>query len=270
MGKGIINTFRTLVQAGLLSYMEMDPSSVSGVDTSIGPFMKADVLFKDADRKLDMRMETSQGVQEFKDYPLSLRWTGRLRNLKFTKTIKRLMDMKIISPCVVTRESVRTNDNVTYSMGLESCWTLASGHCGKTPNFGVFTKKSGSKMATLAVIKLKLIPMEESKSMEMESASQKERNMFVVNLVMKSSKFSNGELASMFTLSCVFGYLQIPIMYKYYQLPLQEETNVVCVVISIEINSMNIWARMALLWHLAVVIKLLNGSGSAKISMLVF
>jgi hypothetical protein len=148
--KGIINTFRTLVQAGLVSYMEIDPNSVSGVDTSIGPFMKADVLFKDADRKLDMRMETSQGVQEFKDYPLSLRWTGRLRNLKFTKTIKRLMDMKIISPCVVTRESVRTNDNVTYSMGLESCWTLASGHCGKTPNFGVFTKKSGSKMATMA------------------------------------------------------------------------------------------------------------------------
>merc|ERR1711981_1278578 len=90
------------------------------------------------------------------------------------------------------------------------------------------------------------------------------------NLVLKSSKFSNGELASMSTLSCVFGYLQIPIMYKFYQLPLQEETNVVCVVISIEINSMNIWARMALLWHLAVVIKLLNGSGSAKISMLVF
>ena len=70
--------------------------------------------------------------------------------MKFTKTIKRLMDMKIISPCVVTQESVRTNDNVTYSMGLESCWTLASGHCGKTPNFGVFTKKSGSKMATMA------------------------------------------------------------------------------------------------------------------------
>merc|ERR1712018_897813 len=123
---------------------------------------------------------------------------------------------------------------------------------------------------TLVVIKLKLIPMEESKLMEMESASQKEKNMFIVNLVLKSSKFSNGELASMSTLSCVFGYLQIPIMYKFYQLPLQEETNVVCVVISIEINSMNIWARMALLWHLAVVIKLLNGSGSAKISMLVF
>merc|ERR1711981_967455 len=112
---------------------------------------------------------------------------------------------------------------------------------------------------TLVVIKLKLISMEESKSMEMESASQKERNMFIGNLVLKSSKFSNGELASMSTLSCVFGYLQIPIMYKFYQLPLQEETNVVCVVISIEINSMNIWARMALLWHLAVI-KLLNGS----------
>merc|ERR1712025_1300150 len=119
---------------------------------------------------------------------------------------------------------------------------------------------------TLVVIKLQLIPMEESKSMEMESAFQKEKNIFIVNLVLKSSKFSNGELASMSTLSCVFGYLQIPIMYKYYQLPLQEETSVVCVVISIEINSTNIWARMVLLWHIAVVIKLLNGSGSAKIS----
>merc|ERR1711936_1062478 len=53
-------------------------------------------------------METSQGVQEFKDYPLKFNWGKRLRNLKFTRTMKTLMDMQIISPCVATTESVRT------------------------------------------------------------------------------------------------------------------------------------------------------------------
>jgi hypothetical protein len=56
----------------------------------------------------------------------------------------------ILGPCVATTESVRTNDNVTYSYPIGNCWTLTSAHCGPNPNYAVFTKKSGSKMAAKA------------------------------------------------------------------------------------------------------------------------
>ena len=93
--KRIINTARTMIQAGLLPYWDVDPDEVEGDDT--GRFIKMDVQFKDHDKKVDMKMETSQGVQEFKDYPLKFNWGKRLRNLKFTRTMKTLMDMQIIS-----------------------------------------------------------------------------------------------------------------------------------------------------------------------------
>ena len=93
--KRFVNAARTMIQAGLLPYWDVDPDEVEGDDT--GRFIKMDVNFKDHDKKIDMKMETSQGVQEFKDYPLKFNWGKRLRNLKFTSTIKSLMDMKIIS-----------------------------------------------------------------------------------------------------------------------------------------------------------------------------
>ena len=47
-------------------------------------------------------------------------------------------------PCVLTSETIRTNDNVTYSYEPSSCWTLASAHCGPKPAFAVFTKKASA------------------------------------------------------------------------------------------------------------------------------
>ena len=168
----MISTGSTLV----LIMEDVDPDEVEGDDT--GRFIKMDVHFKDHDKKVDMKMETSQGVQEFKDYPLKFNWGKRLRNLKFTRTMKTLMDMQIISkytknyyiyilkhiviiifffckknylfenflgPCVATTESVRTNDNVTYAYNADTQWTLVSGHCAQTPSYGVFTKKTGNK-----------------------------------------------------------------------------------------------------------------------------
>merc|ERR1712024_305805 len=101
-----------------------DPDEVEGDDT--GRFIKMDV--------------------NFKDYPLKFNWGKRLRNLKFTSTIKSLMDMKIISPCVATSKSIRTNDNVTYEYQADSQWTLVSGHCAQTPSYGVFTKRDGPQV----------------------------------------------------------------------------------------------------------------------------
>ncbi len=160
--RGIIDKARTLIEAGMLPYWDADPDDVNGA-SSTGRFLNVDVTFKNGDKAMDMTMETSQGTNTFKDYPLRLDWTKRLRNLKLTKTIKRLFDMKVIgkwtldtkghyvinclinlAPCVTTTESVRTNDNVTYAYNAGSCWTLTSGHCGPKPSYAVFTKKSGN------------------------------------------------------------------------------------------------------------------------------
>ena len=52
---------------------------------------------KNDEKSLDLVMETSRGKEERKDIPLRLNWTPMMRKLKFTSTIKRLMDMRIIS-----------------------------------------------------------------------------------------------------------------------------------------------------------------------------
>lgn len=147
--KSIISTFRTVVKFGLMRYMEEDFADDANGD-EIGPYMYVDVTFKDSDKLADVRLETSQGVREYEDYPLKFEWTNRLRNMKMTRTIKRLIDMKIIYPCVATIGSVQTNDNVTYPYNAGSCWTLTSGHCGPTPSYAVFSKKVGNRLAVRA------------------------------------------------------------------------------------------------------------------------
>jgi hypothetical protein len=137
-----ISKVQGLVRAGLLPYWDLDPEEVES-DGKPGPFMNIEALFHNSDKALDLKMETSQGTNEFKDYPLSLDWGKRLRNLKFTKTIKNLMDIGILNPCIADTSVVRTNDNVTYPITFGSCWSLVSGHCGPTPTYAVFAKKVG-------------------------------------------------------------------------------------------------------------------------------
>merc|ERR1712018_960626 len=103
-----------------------------------------------SDKNVDLKIETSQGVREYEDYPLKLEWTKRLRNMKLDRMIGRLIQSKIIYPCVATVGSVQTNDNVTYPYQAGSCWTLTSGHCGPNPAYAVFAKKSGNKLAVRA------------------------------------------------------------------------------------------------------------------------
>merc|ERR1712083_608134 len=66
------------------------------------------------------------------------------------RTWGKLIQSKIIYPCVATVGSVQTNDNVTYAYDAGSCYTLMSGNCGPTPAYGVFAKKSGNKLVTKA------------------------------------------------------------------------------------------------------------------------
>ena len=58
--------------------------------------MNADVTFKNSDKNVDLKIETSQGVREYEDYPLKLEWTKRLRNMKLDRMIGRLIQSKII------------------------------------------------------------------------------------------------------------------------------------------------------------------------------
>lgn len=150
--RNIITKTRSLIQAGLTPYWDADPeeyeSEANG--NELGAFLNAEVTIHDEDRLMDAKIETSQGESEYKDYPLKLNWSKRLRNLKFTSTIKRLMDMKIIAPCTATIGSVRTMDNVTYPYNAGSCWTLTSSHCGPNPVYAVFSKKVGNKLAIRA------------------------------------------------------------------------------------------------------------------------
>lgn len=150
--KSIISTVRNVVQTGLLPYMNEDfeMPDVNGDD--IGAYMYLDVTFKNSDKNADIRIETSQGTKEFKDYALKLSWTQRLRNMKMTRMMKRLIDNKIIYPCVATVGSVQTNDNVTYPYTAGDCWTLTSAHCGSNPAYAVFTKKVGNRLAVKAYL----------------------------------------------------------------------------------------------------------------------
>ena len=88
----LIDGFRSTVQAGLMAYW--DETDTYG---SRGKFMDMEVAFKNGDKNLDLKMETSEGLLEIPEYPLSLEWTEYLRNLKMTRTIKNLINMKIIS-----------------------------------------------------------------------------------------------------------------------------------------------------------------------------
>jgi len=149
--KNIISNARALVQAGLIPYYDESPDTGDdSANDDLGPFLKADVTFKNSDKNVDLKIETSQGVRTYNDYPLSLEWTQRLRNMKLDRTIGRLIQSKIIYPCVATVGSVQTNDNVTYAYNAGSCYTLMSGNCGPDPAFGVFAKKSGNKLVTKA------------------------------------------------------------------------------------------------------------------------
>jgi len=150
--KNIISNVRSIVAAGLIPYYDENPDSGDEVSISndVGPFLNADVTFKNSDKNVDLKIETSQGVREYEDYPLKLEWTKRLRNMKLDRMIGRLIQSKIIYPCVATVGSVQTNDNVTYPYEAGSCWTLTSGHCGPNPAYAVFQKKVGNKLAIKA------------------------------------------------------------------------------------------------------------------------
>jgi hypothetical protein len=96
--KRLIGKVQTAAKAGLLPYWDVDPEDNSNdSDGNIGPYLNIDATFKNHDTALDIHMETTHGEEDFKDIPLRLDWTKKLRNLKFTNTLKSLFDKRILS-----------------------------------------------------------------------------------------------------------------------------------------------------------------------------
>ena len=93
--KYIISSIKTIIQAGLIPYYDESPNEADS-NGSVGPFLDMDVTFKNSDKTLDLRYETSNGVRSYNGYQLSLEWTKRLRNMRMDRTIARLMDAGII------------------------------------------------------------------------------------------------------------------------------------------------------------------------------
>ena len=94
--KKIINSVKTGVKAALVPW-EIATPAWADTNGDVGKWINMDVTFKNDDKALDLKMETQRGTEERKDIPLRLNWTPMMRKLKFTSTIKRLMDMRIIS-----------------------------------------------------------------------------------------------------------------------------------------------------------------------------
>jgi len=151
--KKVINSVKMGVKAALTPW-EIATPDWADTNGDMGKWVNMDVTFKDDEKALDLVMETARGKEERNDIPLRMNWTPLMRKLKFTSTIKRLMDMRIINPCVVTNAEIRSNDNVTYAYEPSSCWTLTSASCGPTPTFAVFSRKgaSGAKLDVIVMV----------------------------------------------------------------------------------------------------------------------
>ena len=94
--KSILSKVKTAVKAGLLPYWDLDPETMAS-EGDIGPFMKLEATLKNDEKNADIKIETRQGEEEFKDIALRLNWSKRLRQLKLTSMLKRLFRMRLIS-----------------------------------------------------------------------------------------------------------------------------------------------------------------------------
>jgi hypothetical protein len=92
--KKISSSVRSAIKAGLLPW---DLDSPAIIDGEIGPYMNMKATLKNDEKLVDIEVETKNGREEYTDMPLRLNWSNKLRGLKFSGMIKKLMDAKIIS-----------------------------------------------------------------------------------------------------------------------------------------------------------------------------
>jgi len=138
-----------------MPFWDVNPYYVDNEMSSLqSPYMKIETWFKNYDQKMDMRMETSQGVNEIKDFSLPYNW----QEVAFPFSLRSggnsnwlmdylFYDSKIMGVCMANPFNIHTNDNVTYPYTLGKCWTLLSADCGPHPSYAAFAKKVGNKMA---------------------------------------------------------------------------------------------------------------------------
>jgi len=140
----------TLFKTAVLPFWDMDPQAFSRSMDS--PTLKLDVLFKDNDKSVDIKLETDKGVSETNDQAVSFPiFGGPLRNLRFDNIRSSLVSRHLIDYCLVTSAHITTLDNRTLPYTPENCWNLVSGHCSSSPTYAVFAKKSSNLPLALKV-----------------------------------------------------------------------------------------------------------------------
>merc|ERR1719412_1176795 len=142
--KTVLSKAQTVMKAGFMPYWDVDPEALSA-PIADSPKMQMSLEFKSNEELVDIKMKTSHGTTDWLDIPVRLPgWTDRLRNLKFSKTVPRLIQADILTPCIQTTQTVQTIDNTTLAYQPQSCYSLISAHCSEKPVYAVFTKASGS------------------------------------------------------------------------------------------------------------------------------
>ena len=80
----MINAYKTIVQAGMMPWWDVDPDDVDSYGNA-ERFMSLDATFKEDDKYMDFKLETDQGLNEYHDLPINLKWVKLWnRQLKFT------------------------------------------------------------------------------------------------------------------------------------------------------------------------------------------
>lgn len=134
----------TVLKAAALPYWDLDPRILERT-LDDAPELKLDILFKNNDRLVDIKLQTDKGVSDAKDMPVSVPLVGGpLSNLEVDTFGLTLARNNIIDWCLVTNSGMRMLDNMTIPFNLDSgCWTLISSHCGPQPKYAVFAKPAG-------------------------------------------------------------------------------------------------------------------------------
>jgi len=139
--KSILEKSESVLKSAVLPYWDIDPQSL---DRSISqnPILKLDILFKENDKMVDVKLKTNKGISNFKDMPVNFDiFNGGLTNLRTDSLGTLLVSNNLAGVCLVTSASISTLDNATLSYNPENCWTLVSSHCSPKPTYAVFSKK---------------------------------------------------------------------------------------------------------------------------------
>ena len=104
----MLNAYKTIVQAGMMPWWDVDPEDVlQGIPYgNVEKFISLDAKFKEDDKYMDFKMETDQGLSEYHDLPINLKWVQFFnRQLKFSGEERFMFNYRIFGKSKLKRYS---------------------------------------------------------------------------------------------------------------------------------------------------------------------